>query len=128
MSKGGFAIRKEYTAAAAISNVNRFVILDTSAAGQVKAPTAATDRAWGIVETKAAAAGDFVSILCFGFGYVKLETTVTRGQTLQINGTTGTAKPIASTGYGCCRAEESGVQNDEIEVFFWGSIGDNPKA
>lgn len=119
---------KGYKCAAAMTNKFRFVMIDTSADNQVKAPTAATDKAWGVLITKGTTAGDSVTIVVEGFTKVEFGDTVTRGDLLQINGTGGKAKTTVATGYSCARAEESGVSGEVRAIYFFGSHGDAAKA
>lgn len=111
---------------AAATGKFRFVIGDTGNADQVKAPTAATDVPKGIRQNACVTAGDSVDVVLFGLTHITLGATVAQWAHIQINGTAGKAKTLASTGYDAGWLLEGG-DADEIVKCFLNIIG-IPKA
>lgn len=84
---------------AAMTNANRVVMLDTSAARTVKAPTANTDVPFGVIKQTASAAGIQLEVVTRGRVKICAAAAITRGSYVQINGTGGKVKTLVGTGY-----------------------------
>jgi len=128
ITKDTVKIFDTFKASADLTDKWRIVIGDTAKERGIKAPTADTNKALGVIENETAKSGKFIPLCLFGITKIKTGAAVTRYDLVQINGVGGKIKTLAATGYPCGMALESATSGDTIPVFFWGNMCPDAKS